>query len=311
MSRLIVSFTDEGAELAASVMKRVPEFKNSIFFDMHSKKASGREGLHKLIKERFDTGECILFIGACGIAVREIAPYVKDKMTDPPVIVMDQKGSYVIPLLSGHIGGANDISLRISEAIGGEAVITTATDVKGVFAVDSYARDRGLELPDKETILAMSSGSVAGKKVEIKEDLFEHKVYIKTGEAETVLKFKPYIIGIGCKSGTLYHKIEVYINNILDDYNISINEIGLVATVDLKKDEAGILEWCDVHRKKLITFTPEQLMEQKGDFIRSDFVMKTTGADNICERAVAAAGARLVVRKMARYGITVAIGKTT
>ncbi len=309
MSRLIITFTDEGEKLSARLMEVMPEFAGAFGYSGHKEKARGRHGLHKLIRKNFETGECIVFISAMGIAVRKIAPFIKDKMTDPPVIVMDQAGQFVIPLLSGHTGGANEISQRIAEAIGAVPVITTASDVSGTFAVDEYARKNGYHTPDRDQALAMSAGAVAGKKVEIKEDLFGQTVHIKSEDIQMCLYKRPYVLGVGCKKGTSFANIEVYINSILDKYNININDIGLVASIDLKKDEPGLIEWCDAHRKKLVTFSAEELMAQDGDFTPSKFVMETTGADNVCERAIVAAGGRVTIRKLSKYGVTVALGR--
>ena len=119
------------------------------------------------------TGECfakhlpILFVGACGIAVRAIAPYVQDKLTDSAVLVMDEKGKYVIPILSGHVGGANALAKRIAERVGAEAVLTTATDVEGVFSVDTFAVEHGLRIVNRDGIRRVSSKLLRGERVRI------------------------------------------------------------------------------------------------------------------------------------------------
>ena len=95
--------------------------------------------LHDWTADMFDEKDALLFIGASGIAVRSIAPFVADKRKDPAVVVMDEKGQFVISLLSGHLGGANELTGKIANLTGAIPVITTATDVNGRFAVDIFA----------------------------------------------------------------------------------------------------------------------------------------------------------------------------
>ena len=118
-------------------------------------------------KENFEQKNPLVFIGACGIAVRSIAPYVRDKMTDPPVVVIDEGGRYVIPLLSGHVGGANDLAVRISSIIKAECVITTATDINGKFSVDSFAVKNNMSIANKGQIAAVASKLLSGKRVRL------------------------------------------------------------------------------------------------------------------------------------------------
>ena len=119
------------------------------------------------------TGECfakhlpILFVGACGIAVRTMAPFVQDKLTDSAVLVMDEKGKYVIPILSGHVGGANALAKKIAERIGAEAVLTTATDVEGLFSVDAFAVEHGLRIVNRDGIRRVSAKLLRGERVRI------------------------------------------------------------------------------------------------------------------------------------------------
>ena len=93
-----------------------------------------------------------MFICATGIVVRTIAPFVANKLTDSPVIVIDELGKNVIPLLSGHYGGANDIADILAKALGANLIITTATDINNLFAIDVFARDNGLKISNKDGI---------------------------------------------------------------------------------------------------------------------------------------------------------------
>ncbi len=113
----------------------------------------------------FERKEPILFIGACGIAVRSIAPFVKDKKTDPPVIVMDEKGKYVIPILSSHLGGGEKLAELLSEILGGQLINTTASDVNQLFAVDTFAKTNGLKISDMKKAKDVAAAIVDGKNV--------------------------------------------------------------------------------------------------------------------------------------------------
>ena len=116
---------------------------------------------------RMEQKNAILFIGACGIAVRTIAPFVTDKLHDSPVLVMDERGKYIIPILSGHIGGANELALLISVKTGAEPVITTATDINNRFAIDVFAGKNNLTILNKDGIKKVSAKVLAGHKITI------------------------------------------------------------------------------------------------------------------------------------------------
>lgn len=126
-----------------------------------------RMSLREWTEKAFLEKNALLFIGACGIAVRSIAPFVKSKVTDPPVLVMDEKGQFVIPLLSSHIGGAGALARELAALTGGTAVITTASDVNNVFAVDVFAKENGLFIKDMQKAKEITAAAVAGKTIGI------------------------------------------------------------------------------------------------------------------------------------------------
>ncbi|MBQ6663127.1 MAG: cobalamin biosynthesis protein [Firmicutes bacterium] len=162
----IVSFTEKGRETAARVIVALGESGTisageALAYD----KAAGT--LAAFTEAAFREGTPLVFVSALGIAVRTIAPFVKDKLTDPPVLVLDEQALHVIPVLSGHYGGANELAARIAAALGAEPVITTATDVNGAFSVDVFARENGLKIGNREGIARVSTKALAGKPVSI------------------------------------------------------------------------------------------------------------------------------------------------
>lgn len=110
----------------------------------------------------------IVFVGACGIAVRAIAPYVTSKMHDPAVVCVDEAGTWAISLLSGHVGGANDLARRIARIVGATPVVTTATDVRDVFAIDEWAARQGLVIANPQLIKHVSGALLEGGHVGVR-----------------------------------------------------------------------------------------------------------------------------------------------
>ena len=124
-------------------------------------------GLSVLTKRWFHEADALIFFAATGIAVRCIAPLVEDKFRDPAVLCADENGRYVISLLSGHAGGANRLCTDLAQALGAEPVITTATDGRGLFAVDVFAVENGLQLSDRRIAKQISARLLAGETVSL------------------------------------------------------------------------------------------------------------------------------------------------
>lgn len=280
----------------------------------------------------FREKDALLFIGASGIAVRSIAPWVKDKLTDSPVLVMDELGSYVIPILSGHMGGANSLAYEIARSMGAVPVITTATDVEKTFAVDVFARKNNLLIADRNGIQKVSSKllkegkatiaiapCVKYKKDEIPASLElvsyppESSVDILIDdelEYEATLQLIPkrMILGIGCKKGKAFEELEEFVTGLVDEE--FIDEAYGVASIDLKKDEEGLVTFAKKHNLPFMTYSAEVLLQVEGDFTDSEFVKKTTGVANVCERSAlfaAGEGGKLIMRKQSYNGMTFAL----
>lgn len=166
---IVFSFTRKGTELNRKVCTALSASGKECQGYAAVSYASGQirplpEKMHDYIESKW--GKCtFLFIGACGIAVRYIAASVRDKFSDSPVIVADENGQYVIPLLSGHVGGAVSFAEELSELIGAVCVHTTATDVNQKFAVDVFARRNHLFISDRIAAKRITSAILEGEKV--------------------------------------------------------------------------------------------------------------------------------------------------
>lgn len=279
----------------------------------------------------------LLFIGACGIAVRAVAPWLTDKLHDSPVLVMDERGQYVIPVLSGHVGGANELALGLAEKTGAVPVITTATDINGRFAVDLFAKRNDLYIVNKEGIARVSAKVLAGEEIALSVETGHFREggglpagirrvsypperpvdILVTGEergfeAAILLRPREYAVGMGCKKGKEGEKIEAFIQRSLKETGISEMQLFALASIDRKKDEEGLLSWSKARNIPFYTYTAEELQEVEGAFHGSDFVREKVGVDNVCERAALRAcgrGGKLVYEKHTEDGMTIAVAK--
>lgn len=298
--------------------------------------------LNDWAREMFAAMDALIFIGATGIAVRAIAPLVQDKFYDPAVLVMDELGQFCIPLLSGHVGGANELAETISRLIGSQAVITTATDVNHQFAVDVFARKNGLKIADRELAKEISAELLTGRKVgfftdflwngtlpkglcegqfrdrniqiTINTDSLKDRSETCSGEKDILRLVPPVIIlGIGCRKGTPAGQIQAAIHQLLKEQNLHPLSIAAVATIDLKKEEPGLLAAAETLQIPVICYSSEELAAVPGDFTESAFVKQITGVGNVCERAALKAarerGGYLVCHKTVYDGVTVAAAR--
>lgn len=168
MKAAVISFTAKGAaknrDLTALLQKQISCTGYSFYkYTLEGQTAFRNVG--SLTETLFSSCELLIFIGAAGIAVRAIAPFIREKDQDPAVLVMDEHALHVISLLSGHLGGANDWCRQLALLTGAEPVITTATDLNNVFAVDLFARDNCLFIENRDGIKEVSGRLLHGEKV--------------------------------------------------------------------------------------------------------------------------------------------------
>lgn len=348
MQIAVISFTKRGAALSQR-MKQQMERQTSHRLTLYTKCASlageqttlsfVEEPLREWTETKFRQKTALIFLGACGIAVRAIAPFLQDKLTDVPVLVAEESGTYVIPILSGHYGGGNELAKQVAEALGASAVLTTATDVSHLFAVDVFARKNGLVIMEKEGIAKVSAkllqqrqitlrveggvnGSVPPEVTLLSEEEALQKgadkpfadVLIsprKQGEALLWLCPKAAILGMGCRKGKSFEEIEAFVLEQLEKLHISMKGVKALATIDCKKEEAGFLQFAKVYGIEFLTYPKERLKALEGAFGVSDFVKKQVGVDNVCERAAVAAlngrDGELALQKTVQNGMTLAV----
>lgn len=262
------------------------------------------QSISEYVGDIFEHTDAILFISASGIAVRMIAPYVKHKATDPAVLVMDETGKYCISLLSGHYGGANALAERIAKLVGAEPVITTATDREGHFAVDVFAKKNHLTVKDWAKVKQYSADILGDNQMQLSITV---SPYINDNPNTVWLVPKCITVGIGCKQGTEKERIEEAVFKTLKKYNICEDAVKLVASIDLKKNEPGLIKFCSAHQWMFATYSAEKLARVKGSTSSSDFVKEVTGVDNVCERSALMSGGELICEKTVYPGVTVAL----
>ncbi len=331
MLTTIFCFTKKGAILMGKIRDYFPHSECYSKYK-HIADAKVIEGnLSLIVQSAFKQSDSIVFIGAAGIAVRLIAPYIKTKDKDPGVIVIDENGDYVIPILSGHLGGANQTALRIAREIGGQAIITTATDINQVFAVDVWAKEQNLFIHNIDHIKYISAALLQGEKIgficdyKVESEIPEFigngdtKVGIVISEELRSTDFtrtlslspKNYVVGIGCRKGIPEKVLEDAVLHSLQQAGVTLNRLKAVATIDIKKCEQAIRAFCDKYKLELVTYSAEELNQVKGNFTASEFVKGVVGVDNVCERAafLASEMGEFLKRKTSSNGVTTALTK--
>ncbi|MCD8009340.1 MAG: cobalamin biosynthesis protein [Lachnospiraceae bacterium] len=347
MRAALVSFSRQGGILAARIREILlspewgesPESGKSVEvyalpkFAWENGQIPIETGLAAWCRARWETEELLIFVGASGIAVRTIAPCVKSKATDPAVLVVDERGKFVISLLSGHLGGANAWAEQLAAALGAAPVITTATDVEGRFAVDTWAKANGLAIDSLGRAKEVSAAVLAGEPVgffcdgivegEVPPELMritdpadwpEERLLIvvspRDWKRERVLQLTPRCVtlGLGCRRGVSGEVLRTRGDGWLAEAGIRAESLERAASIDVKKNEAGILTYCKGKGIPYEIYTAEELLRVPGEFASSAFVQSTVGVDNVCERAaaLAAGGGAWLMRKQAGDGVTAA-----
>jgi len=291
----------------------VPEAKGLNYFD------DWQTTFAKAFKQ-YDQLICIM---AAGIVVRSLAKCMVSKYQDPGIVVVDEKGQFAVSLLAGHIGGANRLAAEVARLTGGQAVITTATDVQGKTAADLLAleMDALIDPPqhlklinrclaEDETVYICSAwplapsaaqgftwqawprdrGEITGPAV-----IIGHSRSRDPGPEVLWLKPRNLSVGIGCRRGVDMQEIASALEQVLGQHDLDQHCVRNLASIDLKADEAGLKQLADKMEIPLLFFSREEIAALAGTYPESAWVQEITGVGGVCEP---------VARLASRQGIT-------
>jgi len=319
MKLAIIAITDGGRKLAESMVQNID--KTTLLPKV--KKVSAA------IAENWQHFDGFIFIMAAGIVVRAIASLVQHKHHDPCVVVMDEKGRYVISLLSGHLGGGNQLARRLASLTGGQAVITTASDTLGLVPLDIWARKQKLHIANQKKLTAASSrlvnrgslklyadieidnlpsGLIEAARWEEADIIVSHKdIY-----PEDTILFRPHnlVIGVGCNRHTPEIEFEESLKELLNECRLSRSSIRNLASIDKKNNEIGLLEFSYNNRWNIDFFNKDSINELKNIEI-SYAALKAVGAIGVAEPTalLSARSDLLLSRKRKWKNITMAIAQ--
>ncbi len=352
----IITINKQGVEVATRISATLNHLciPNSVYAPEQCVPAQGvplDTQIGKFVKEIFNKVDAIVAVMAAGIVIRTIAPYLKSKLVDPAVVCVDVAGQSAISLLSGHYGGANELTRIIAQGIGATPVITTASDVLKKTGVDEVARILHCTIKNPRVLVAANTAVINGERLAIilvgdakvpisKTWGYEVKTAASDEEAVNlandfdagaiitradismnnlskpfaVLKLRRIIIGVGARKNIAEGQVLDAIQYALEKANVSLERIDGLATVDIKKDEQGMLivadrlgfEYTFVSVNELRAFTHSDLSPD------SKFVEEKIGVGGVCERAaliVAGKNPHLILKKQKRNGVTVAVAE--
>ena len=279
---IIAAFTKNGISLAEKISKFLDAkiFVPQRFAGENFEKID--EPLTEWTGKIFRDSSAIIFISACGIAVRAVASHIKSKLADPAVIVIDEKANFVIPVLSGHIGGANELAKKIAAFLDAVPVITTATDVNNLIAIDEWAVKNNCVIENPSVIKNFSAEILENHRVGV---AITHELHNSPFPVTLWLRPKNLILGVGCNRGINIEEFEDSVRDFLTDSGVSVLSLKALASIDLKKNEAALVEFSKKHDIPFVTFSAEELQNLKGNFACSQKVFDFVGVDNVCERA--------------------------
>ena len=342
--------TPNGVKLADRLADSLPDADIYVSQNLAEKKSSYIlfERLAATLEDKFRKYSGHIFIMATGIVVRVLAPLIQSKTKDPAAVVVDDLGKNAISLLSGHIGGANDLAHKIARIIEANPVITTATDINEVPAIDMLAKENNLFIENPGAIKTVNMALLTGKKImacdphnflkntlpgsenvtsnglmkhfkkygqhtDI-EDLayiFIDDLRVDLPSAVLILRPASLIAGIGCNRNTEAAEILTHLEDVLARSNLALSSLKGLASIDVKADENGLIMTAENLKLPLTFFSKQELNQVKNIKNPSKVVEKHVGVKSVCEAAaiLATRHGTLIVPKQLTKNVTVAIAR--
>ncbi len=350
----IIALTKRGVETATkiSIALEKLEIKNNVFSPEQCVPCETMPldtRLGEFVKEIFGKVDAIIGVMAAGIIIRAVAPCLKSKLSDPAVVCVDVSGRFAISLLSGHYGGANELTRIIAREIGAIPVITTASDVMGKMSVDEAARLLHCKIQNPDSLVAVNSALVNGKHVglvlvgdvkipanmifgydtkhanTVKEAAallknFDAGVIIteesvsKLPKPVTVLTPKKITVGVGARKSASANEIVAAVNSALARADLPLERVDRLATVDIKKASRNMVSAAERLGLPIDFVSVEALRSVKNEGLSPDskLVEEKIGVGGVCERAAlvtAGKNAELILKKMKMNGVMVAVAE--
>jgi len=345
MRTAIVALTASGMEQARRL---VESFSDAELFAPAEQCRAGETAftapLSEELPQLFSGSRALICVMASGIVVRLLAPHLKGKERDPAVVVVDEAGQFAISLLAGHLGGANALAREVAGILGGTPVITTATDVQGLPAWDEVARTSGLTVEPVVHIKQLNSALLKGERIALVDPMrriaehyagidgvtvcgtfleaedpsfvarvvVTHRLLDELEEPVTLL-LRPcdLVVGIGCNRGTPAEEIEQAVNEVLQNHRLSRSSVRGLASIEEKRDEAGLCEFALRWRLPIGYHTAEALNQIKVASPPSEHAQAAVGAQGVCEPAalLGASPGQLLVKKQKLGNVTVAVAE--
>lgn len=333
MKIAIISVSKKGFNLSLKLKNLLDKDSTIISTDIYYK------DVKNTIKLLFYEYDAIIAIMASGILIRSIAPLIKSKVNDPAIINIDENGKFVISTLSGHLGGANKLSLKVANLLNAMPVITTSTDVNKKLGIDVIAKDLFLSIKNPNEIVYFNKAVLNNEEIlfqvnnignygflfdyfnkntleinvsiEVTSQINTDEIHVIYKNHKLIMSIEKMVMGIGCKRGKTKNDILIGVNKTLNDLNISKSRLSLLSSAEIKKNEQGIHDLSDelnipvnfVDMDKLKLFKSNEIHE-------SEFVKSKFGVGSVSEAsALISAGfnSKLIYKKTPFNGVTIAV----